>query len=137
MPRAATLLVANNFPAGRIEEDLAAVCAVVVSVVVVEIEHSHKRSAGQYVERLRVPDRPQAPVVLYKAQDGGHIVEAVVHVVPLGIGRNEQKREPHAKSTAILNGYHDARARIAARAGSKSRDCPKSRRWPDPARNSR
>ncbi len=32
------------------------------------------------------PQSSQAPVVLYKAQDGGRIVEAVIHVVLLGIG---------------------------------------------------
>jgi hypothetical protein len=106
----------DNFPGGRIENELAAIRATVVSMVVVKIEHSQERAAGQHVERLRVPDRSKAPVVLYKAQDRGRIVEAVIHVVPLCVGRNQQEWHPNAKSAAILNGSDHARDRLAARA---------------------
>ena len=75
----------DNFPGGRIENEPAAVCTAVVPIIVVEIKHAENCAARQHVEGLRVPNRPEAPVVLDKAQDGGRIVEAVIHEVPLGV----------------------------------------------------
>jgi hypothetical protein len=47
----------DNFPAGRIENELAALRATVVSMVAVKIEHSQERAARQDVERQWVPRR--------------------------------------------------------------------------------
>ena len=80
------LITIASLPRGRIENQH----AVVRIVRSVEVEHPKDGPARQHVERLRVANRPESPVVFDEAEDGGGIVEAVIHEVAPGVWRNKQ-----------------------------------------------